>query len=272
MSRRRRRKPGSTRARWRSAGSVALIAITLVLIIGGLFSIKYLESPSIDERTLCPEETGPVAGLVILLDLTDPIGRTQHARLRGILDRAIADAAPDTLIAVGTVGSDADGSDSAFARCKPLEGSRANELYENPRLVEERYRKEFQYPLEKSLEEMLTAKDAAPQSPIMESLQAVLVAAPGFLDAKYHRRVIIVSDLLQHSTAFSFYRGGAWRTFERSADFHRLAGNLHGVDVEIHRLPRPNVNVDRDDVDDFWINYFEQAGVRSVDTKVIGDL
>lgn len=268
MSRRRRRKPGSTHARWRSAGPVAFIAITLVLIIGGLFSIKYLESPSIDERTLCPEETGPVAGLVILLDLTDPIGPTQRARLRGILDRAIADATPDTLIAVGTVGSDAD---STFARCKPLEGSRANELYQNPRLVEERYREEFQSPLYDMLEEMLAAK-VAPQSPIMESLQSVLVAAPGFLDARYHRRVVIVSDLLQHSTAFSFYRGGTWRTFERSADFHRLAGNLHGMDVEIHRLPRPNANIDRDDVDDFWINYFEQAGALSVDTKVVGDL
>ena len=216
-------------------------------------------------------KTGPEAGLVILLDMTDRIGSTQHMRLREILKNEVANARQNTLIAVGAVRPQPAGRGVDFALCKPLEGSGANELYQNPRLVAERYEKGFRQPFAANLEKMLTA-DGADRSPIMESLQAVLAATPGFLDAAYARRVLIISDLLQHSAIFSFYRGDTWRKFQRSRDFARLARTLQGVDVEILRLPRPEAKIDSAEVGNFWANYFDQAGARRVRSRMLGDL
>ena len=108
----------------------------------------------------------------------------------------------------------------------------------------------------------------------MESLQALLVSTPGFVDASYPRRIIIVSDLIQNSETFSFYRDDSWRRFIRSQDAERLAGRLRGVEVEICRIPRPGAKVDKATVDDFWANYFDRAGASRVLTSTcpLGDL
>lgn len=255
----------------RQAGWWALIVVTLVGLAVVVVLIREFRPPSIDKTTLCPKETGPEAGVVILLDLTDPLSRTQHARLRGILEVALAEAEANTLFAVGAVRTDPIRRGAEFKLCKPLEGKEANELYQNSRLVQDRYQKEFKRPLDSVLEEMLAAK-AADRSPIMESLQALLASTPGFLDAEYPRRVLIVSDLLQHSAAFSFYRGGTWRTFMRSPDSRRQAKNLAGVLVEIYQLPRLSTKINIADVEDFWVNYFDRAGVQRLSRLPLGDL
>ncbi len=273
MVRRRVSRRGHTRRRAGGRRSILwllLIVPLLALLIGGLFAVRQLAPPEYDKETLCPK-AGPEAGLVVLLDLTDRIGSTQHARLRDILGKKVANERQNTFIAVGAVRPEPAGRGVDFALCKPLEGSAANELYQNPRLVAERYEKSFRRPFAANLEKMLTAKGAG-RSPIMESLQAVLAATPGFLDATYARRVIIVSDLLQHSAVFSFYRGDTWRKFQRSRDFARLARSLQGMDVEILRLPRPKAKIDPAEVGNFWVNYFDQAGARRVRSRMLGDL
>lgn len=268
-SRRGKRRP---RARegggLRSAMAYVFIGLLMVVIVGGMLFAHFQKSSEIDARTLCPK-TGPEAGLVILLDLTDKIGATQHKLLRTKLDKEIEDARPNTLITVGAVQEAPAARGADFALCKPRK--KGNELYENLRLLEERYKKKFQKPFSDALKKMLTAK-AAERSPIMESLQALLADAPGFLDAKYERSVIIVSDLLQHSAVFSFYRGDTWRKFRRSRDFARLARNLRGVDVKIWRVPRPKARINAAAVENFWANYFDRAGARNIHPEPFRDL
>ncbi len=248
---------------------IALFSVILVVVA----VVWFQNRPANTSENLCPTKSGPVAGLAVLLDLTDPLKNVQTERLRGILDRRIAEAIPNTLIAVGAVHADASARGADFALCKPESGERANEIYQNPRMIAEQYRKKFRLPFDKILERMLRSPKAD-SSPIMESLQALLVGTPGFVDAKYPRRVIIVSDLLQHSAAFSFYRRDRWATFVRSPNAQRLAGRLNGVVVEICRVPRPNARIKKAEVDDFWVNYFERAGASRVfaSTCPLGDL
>ena len=249
-----------------------LVVVVLAAVIGG-FIFSILNEPEGTDETLCPVKSGPAAGLAVLLDLTESLKKVQHERLRGLLDRRIVDAVPNTLIAVGTVRADAGARGADFVSCKPKVGDQANELYENPRMIAERYRTKFRQPFDAIVSGMLRSP-AADSSPIMESLQALLVGAPGFVDAKYPRRVIIVSDLLQHSATFSFYRGDNWRRFVRSPNAQRLAGRLEGVEVEICRVPRPGARVNKAEVEDFWVNYFDQAGARRLLTSTcpLGDL
>ena len=248
------------------------MAALVIVLIAGVILVQSFKGEEVDER-LCPKASGPAAGLAVLLDLTDSLNPVQHKRLRGLLNKRIADAGQGTLIAVGAVRADASERDADFARCKSATGEKANELYQNPRMIEERYRKEFLEPFEAIVSTMLNSP-AADRSPIMESLQALLVSAPGFVDASYSRRVIIVSDLIQNSEAFSFYRGDTWRRFVRSQDAERLAGRLQGVEVEICRIPRPSAKVNKAAVDDFWVNYLDRAGASRVLTSTcpLGDL
>lgn len=267
--RRRRRRGGG----WiKTAAWVALAAVAAVAVIGAIVFF-YLNQPEDTDERLCPAKSGPAAGLAVLLDLTDSLNRVQLASLREVLDRRIDDAAPNTLIAVGAVRSDAEERGPEFTSCKPMEGGQANEFYENPGMIEKRYQKKFRQPLDAILAGMLNRRPAD-SSPIMESLQALLVGTPGFVDAKYPRRVIIVSDLLQHSAAFSFYRRDTWRRFVGSPNAQRLAGRLNDVAVEICRVPRPGAPVNLAEVDDFWVRYMDRAGANRLLTSTcrLGDL
>ena len=273
MSRRpRRRRPIRRRGQTPNWVWGGVMATAVIIAIGGVVLVQSFKGEEVDDR-LCPKASGPTAGLAVLLDLTDTLQPVQYQRLRGLLDDRIGDAKQGALIAVGAVRADATERDADFARCKPATGKKANELYQNPRMIEERYRQEFLEPFKAIVSAMLNSP-AADHSPIMESLQALLVSAPGFVDASYLRRVIIVSDLIQNSEAFSFYRGDSWRRFIRSQDAERLAGRLQGVEVEICRVPRPGSKVDKAAVDDFWANYFDRAGASRVlaSTCPLGDL
>ena len=272
---RRGRQRGSGRRRRRNRTNpiwIVVIVVAVAILIGGVIFVQDLRPEETDEW-LCPSESGPSAGLAILLDLTDPLKKVQYDRVKSLLDRWVSEAEPNTLIAVGAVRPNGGERGIAFARCKPLEGKQANQLYENPRQIEERYQQEFRRPLKAIVNEMLNSPKAD-RSPIMESLQALLVGAPGFLDASYSRRVVIVSDLLQHSDAFSFYRGDNWKGFERSPHFQRVGNSLKDVKVVFCRIPRIRTRINMELVDDFWVNYFDRSRAREVSTSEcsLGDL
>ena len=274
----RSRRLASRRRGGRAAGArrsdlvwLLLAAVAIACLGGAFWLVAALEEPPVDETTLCPAN-GPAAGTVIVLDLTDPIEPSQHALIRQRIEAVIQDSEAGTLFAVGLVRPEAAERGARVVICKPQSGADANELYENPRMIEERYVSDFQLPLEAALAEMLSS-GVADSSPILESLQATLADATGFPEASYPRRLIIVSDLLQHSSAFSFYRGNTWQSFTESPDFRRLARNLEGVSIEVLRLPRPRARIgDWEDVDDFWVRYFEHQGVARVRLTTIGDL
>ena len=114
----------------------------------------------------------------------------------------------------------------------------------NPTQLDRQFQDRFLKPFQAELDGMLDAREAK-QSPIMEGLQALL-AGTGATGVKVQgsRQIVIVSDLLQHSDALSFYRGDDWGSFRRSPDFARLAKNLDGVEVTIFWVPRPGAKVD----------------------------
>ncbi len=267
-----KRKAARRRGRMPDWVSYGMIAGAVIIAIGFFFFQSRLKGDELDAR-LCPKTAGPSSGLAILLDLSDPLEPVQQQRVRGFLEKRIAVAGQSTLIAVGAVLAGAGGENYSFARCKPMEGEDASEYYQNPRKVEERYQNEFRKPFESKLLSLMSSP-VADQSPIMESLQKLLVSTPGFVDASYPRHVIIVSDLIQNSEAFSFYRGDTWSSFIESPDARRLAGRLRAVKVEICRVPRPGARVDMSRVDEFWIRYFDRAGASSILTSTcpLGDL
>lgn len=249
---------------------IVVIFVCLALISGAVgFAITQMSGRSYDETTLCRGE-GADHVTVVLLDLTDPLNTTQAQRLRTMLDREIAGSPPDTMISFGIVSDDETEWGSRFAKCKPPTGDAANALYENPRLIAERYDEEFRTPLETTLASMIRVGESD-RSPIMEALQALIAQTPDFASTPGDRKIVIVSDMLQHSETLSAYRGEGWEHFETTGGKRRLAGNLDGVYVEIIRIPR-RTRVDVDLSEDFWVRYFDHQGSRLPAVRALGDL
>ena len=264
-SRNRRRKPRHWP--WYLAIAACVLLIGAILVASQML----IERSRINETTLCPSR-GLSNATAILLDLTDPLNMTQQARLRSIIDRLIEESSTNTMIALGVVSEDPSRWGSMFAKCRPAKGEDASQLYENPTLIAQRYRQEFREPIDRLLDGLLQG-DSENRSPIMEALQSLIAGIKEFTQLDSRRKVVIVSDMLQHSDSLSFYRGQGWDYFAQEQGELRLAKSLTGVEVEIWRIPRGGANVpDNALVEDFWVRYFDRQGSRPPDVKSLGDL
>jgi hypothetical protein len=249
-----------------------LIVLLVALVGTAVWTMRDIQrADAIDEATLCPV-TGATGTLAVLLDLTDPISRTQVIALRAFLDERVAESPRGTLISVGIVNDQPEDWGAAIALCRPMAGDEAGELMRNPGQVDQRYREAFLAPLQAQIEAMLAVQTAA-ASPIMEALQALIASSAAMSVASAApREIVLVSDLLQHSDVLSFYRGHDWDSFRAGPHYGRLARNLDGATVTIVKVPRVEPRIDIAAVDDFWVRYLESQGTERVRPRVLGDL
>lgn len=271
----------SARGRGRGKGSsgastplLVLGAVVVLAALGGAFwwSGEDATANAIDSATLCSTATGPVAMTAILLDLTDPLSPAQHSQLMARLEGEIDKAPRGTQFTMGVVSQDPANWGATDPLCKPQDASSANSFTQNTRLIDERYHDRFLIPLKARLEGMVSAS-GADRSPIMESLQALVADSPGFVTYDGPRRIVMVTDLLQHSDVLSFYRGGSWENFRASLDYQRIGSTLDDVAVQIYQVPRPTERVkDPAVLEDFWIRYFDRQGAHTPSVKRLGDL
>lgn len=272
-----RRRSSSRRRPGRRKGSALPYVLGAVVAVGLLGAAVWSMSKTaaemaIDETTLCPREGGPVAETVMLFDLTDPLSEAQGRQLQQYIDRELADARIGTQFTMGVVSESAGDWGATPPLCKPKSEKDVSSLTQNARLVQARYDEQFLAPLKTNLARMISASGAN-SSPIMESLQALVADTASFLTFAGPRRLILVSDLLQHSDAMSFYRGDDWKSFSSSREFSRLGRTLNGVEVVIFAVPRVADKIrDPAAVEDFWLRYFELQGANLPKLLSLGDL
>ena len=248
---------------------VLMILVALgVLIAIGVYSYKLSRSSGLTVD-LCPVE-GPVAHLAILLDTTDPLTRTHLQRARQIIEGEIDAAATGTRVSFSTVNPDSGVRQSAFfSICKPPSGREASQFTENPRMIQDRFKAEFLDPVETALSSLLTIPEAA-SSPIMEGIQEFASRIPEFTTTDSPRELVIMSDLMQHSTSFSFYRGENWKSFADADGTARFGFAFSNASIKILWIPR--VVEKTAVVDDFWVRYLMMQGFDSTEVITIGDL
>lgn len=266
---RRKRRRGDGGAIWWAALGVLLI----LTAAGAAMVVNFLSSRGeTDPATLCAKN-GPNAVTAILLDLTDPLSPAQAERLQSLVEREVSEAPVNTMISIGVVSRDRKRWGSSFARCKPATGEQASVLYQNPKLITERFRREFRAPLDKVIGETLSGA-TEDRSPIMESLQALLADTPHALDRDEKLSIVIASDMLQNSDVLSLYRGEGWDHLVASGAAARLARNLDGARVTLIMIPRPQASATaRAGIDPFWSRYFDQQGAAApFHVETLGDL
>lgn len=250
---------------------VGIAALLALAGAGGWALFRQQRADAIDAETLCPE-TGATGELAVLLDITDPLGATQSLRLRAELERLVVESPRGTLVALGRVSDDPGQLGAAYLLCRPMTGAEGGEWTRNPTQLDRQFQERFLEPFRAELAGMLDAGEAK-QSPIMEGLQALLAGTEASgVKVAGERRIVIASDLIQHSDALSFYRGDDWASFRASPAFGRLARNLDGAEVTLIQVPRGGGKVDMGAVEDFWVRYLDAQGAAAVHVSPLGDL
>lgn len=203
----RRRDRDKTELRRRIIVGVGLLFF-VALVIGGVFAARIMltgSKPKLD-ADYCPK-SGPTQVIAILIDRTDLLNPSQQERIRQELD-VIREGVPvGGAIDVYSIGpTDEELLTPEFRLCNPGRGKDVNALVGLPKFAEKRWRETFAKPLQKLFDEMVNGGESA-NSPIMESIQSVALTAFGGSKRKEAaKKLVIVSDMLQHTDSMSFYR------------------------------------------------------------------
>ncbi|MEL6258783.1 MAG: hypothetical protein AAFQ67_06985 [Pseudomonadota bacterium] len=269
MARRRRR--GSRREQRQKRRAIINIAMVVAALVIVGYSVYAIQPPAYDPDTLCVVSDELPPHTAIILDKTDEYTVEQSDLIASAIRRA------QTRLEVGermTVFElDALGefdSRGRFSLCNPGRGNQVNPLFQNPKLIEERYTQLFEGPLTGVLDDLVEPKEA-PASPILEAL-ARLAQTEAFSPDAPARRVILVSDMLQNSDVFTAYGGRQSDLPTRTPDpgvtadliLSRFGDGLRGVEVEIRLIARRGRNdLQRGALRIYWDTVFADLGVRA---------
>ncbi|MEY9097990.1 hypothetical protein ABIA24_000899 [Sinorhizobium fredii] len=254
MARRRRRKSGN------SAGPIiaaVLLGVLSLVILGGFIYLKVKagSNPELDKASLCPVD-GPKEITAVLLDVTDPISQATALDLRNEFQAIVSAVPVGGLVQVYTLTETEGELNRTFSGCNPGSGENVDEWTSNPRIAQKRWEEGFQKPLDE-IAKRLDEGAAGQQSPIMAGIQKINLEVFG---APQHRAIpkqlVVASDMIEHTAAFSMYRDGAqYDRFEESPARDRFRTALDGTAVRILDFQRPGLDFDAEQLADFWKNW-----------------
>jgi hypothetical protein len=257
-------QPRSLAGRRLRAGLLGGLAL---LFAGGAGYVAMVSRPApLDAVTLCPLDRRLETSVTIIVDTTDPLTRLQASRLAAAV-RDAREALPIHAKLTLLVLDAANPFDphEILSLCNPGSVRDLNPFTQTASRVARRWRESFEAPIDAAVE-ALTRAPTAPRSPIIETIAAA-TARPDFDSRIPRRRLLVVSDLLQHEPGgYSHYTGDVrWQRFASSRLAASAWADLAGVEVEIEYLRRPeSARLQSDAHRAFWRDWFLRSGATSV--------
>lgn len=213
----------------------------------------------------CPLK-GPTAIHVIMIDQSDPISGQQSQQIREYLSGIKKHAAFGTRFDIYTFeGNTTDELRPKLSICAPGKPEEANELIENPERIKRVYDQKFSAQIDASLEKLLNAS-ALPTSPIIESIRAASITSFGNADDNLPLHLTLISDMIQHSAAFSQFRSESnFEQLSKSAAWPALMPPLRGAETEILYLLRDDAKRNGKPIQnrghqEFWEHLISSSG------------
>ena len=226
----------------------------------GLFALAaFSASPALTPETGCRMDRKDPAHTVVMIDQSDPFNPNDLDWVSEFIDSEARTLPRFGRLTVVTPNS-ADPYDAriVYSHCSPGSAEDANPLLQNPRMIEDTWRETFYEPLSDEIEKALM-DTRQPSSPLFEAVYSIADRAD-FQASRGDRRIILISDLMQHSDEFSFYRAG---TDQDAFSQTRLADQvpaMGGVEIVARVVPRQEYDLPMSDVKQFWRDYFSQTG------------
>jgi hypothetical protein len=239
---------------WRSA-----IALMLTSVFGLFAAAAIHQPPATDAETGCRRDREDPAHTIVLVDQSDPFNATDLDWVRSLLDgeaRSLERYGRLTVI-VPNSASPYDPLE-VFSGCSPGSAAEANPIFQNPKMIAAAWEKKFHTPLMTQTDAALS-DTVAPSSPLMEAMYTA-ADRPDFQSHVPVRRLILISDLMQHSPGFSMYRSGVDAEAFAQSELADMTAGLEGVEVIARVVPRPVYPLPLIEVKGFWEQWFNEAG------------
>jgi hypothetical protein len=236
---------------------LAIIAV-LVIAIGAVFYVRFTNGPKPVDVSGCLKDGSIPAHTVVLIDQSDPFSQDQQRWV----EKKLNDTAR-TLPAYGqasVVGLRAIPHElkEAYRGCSPGSPDAVNQAIANKDFIEFEWVRKFYEPMRAAANAVLVERTQS-ASPILEAIETI-VERPDFTKDVPDRRIVIVSDMIQNSSNYSFFdHGTGWSTF-RGRSMAQSLPDLKGVTLEVHLVPRRNYAIPLSRVKQFWTAYAEMTG------------
>ena len=219
------------------------------LILGAMLS-AYTASAAetLNPRTLCPK-SGSIGQTILLIDTTDPFTQRAQERLKELL-KGFQDAKnkhyvePGYELIVYRLRSRLTDMQKALRICNPgnpKDRTWKDYLFSGRYGDEQKWRKFFQG-IQKALpriDDQVTLE----QSPLLESIALITarhVPSIGLQEARKPSRLILFSDMLQHSDYLSHYKSiPKMHEFKALTGYTEMHSDLKGVEVWLFYVRRP---------------------------------
>ncbi len=238
----------------------------IVATTGGFLIWSKMTHVELNGSTFCPL-TGPTAVHAILLDRTDPITPLQAQRLGQIVDKVVDEAEIGERIDFYVLTPDSAAAlTPALSLCRPK--SDGNVWNENPKRIHDRYVARFRQPVDDALKLLMTPTTSQ-NSPIMESIKAVCVAAFGSLPRDTPTRLTVASDMIQYSRLLDHYKQKDFDLFSKTAGYNEVLTDCHRAAVDILYFTRPrDARIQDRKHQLFWEKFFdhENASLNRMET------
>jgi hypothetical protein len=258
-----RRRIGDTRKRQEQRRGWLLIALSLVVV--GTMAVTAMTSGSVDrdETTGCPLGDGapPPSHTVVLVDQTDALPPDELDFARALIKNEYHWLPEDGVLTVRTLRADPSRSGDAIVVCRMRDGAEANEFTENRKAVQRDFERMAGAQLEQFLARMAQAETES-ASPLIEEIIRIYRRQDFGEDVK-GRRLVLLSDMLQHSAQLSQY--GRWTpsrglpaSLREEADM-----DMRNIDVRVQYVRRPGNGLQGKAHEGFWKKFFEERGART---------
>lgn len=252
----------------RGARTWFFVLLSSIAAVGGTVVALGASSqpPKLDAETLCRVQQPIHAHTVLFVDTTDRLLDTHVRQLRTAIAQE-RDALPVhgkfTLLFLAAASP--YGPEELVSLCNPGDGSTLNPLYEGQALARRRWKQAFGEPIQQAVARLAVAPEAD-RSPILQGIAAIGRRAD-FSSAIARRRLVLVSDLLQHDPGvYTHYSAGNIATaFRGSALAGQTASRLDGATVRIEYLQRPQaIQFQGDRHLAFWTRWLRDAGATEI--------
>lgn len=254
--------------------AIALMVLFIVSVVSITLYYFLKPNPIYDKQTLRPVMDGvisPKNNVAILIDETDPLSENQKDFLTVEIEKIVHQQPVGTLISIYSISEESPiQRNPSFCLCKVKDGSNANKLTENERLLNKKFERNFLAPLKKQLNKFNEVVKSSKESRLFEQIQAISVNSFLKYPSDGSQELYIFSDMLHNSKEYSLYSSRQkFEDLKKNNYFSEIRSNLRGVDVNIYYFAnQPKFQTNKNVM--FWEKYFNELGAAVVKVEPVG--
>lgn len=240
-------------------GIIIIAVVVVIVILAFVLQRSMLKNQvTLDTSTNCPSNIQEE--VVVLIDVTDSLNRTQSHVVNEVVRREVFSSSVDTRFNFYLITETVEDFSTMLTICNPGDGSDANELVANKRRLYQRWEQDFKRHIDEIMDRLHHTPEAR-QSPIVEGLK--IASVENFYNSPaVKKRLILISDLLEHSSGLSHYRTDYEPQLSQTSRFLREnRPHLSMVDIDIYYISRADVaHLQSNRHVLFWRTFLEDSG------------